>query len=163
MSVNTNAVTRAKQDAFLAAYSIAGSVRSSALAIDVPIGTAKYWIVQDTLGFKAKYRDAKEMFREYLQDLAVDRVQNQKPGDNPVLLITLLNAHWPEKYRRDAYHADNSAKEVMGEWKKWLKESTRAEKKKSGGATNADSEQKAAKENAVQEAQSILSRKGKSE
>ena len=163
MSANTNAVTRAKQDAFLAAYSIAGSVRAAALAIDVPIGTAKYWIVQDTLGFKEKYKDAKEMFREYLQDLAVDRVQNQKPGDNPVLLITLLNAHWPEKYRRDAYHADNSAKEVMGEWKKWLKESTRADKKKSGGATNADSEQKAAKENAVQEAQSILSRKGKSE
>jgi hypothetical protein len=57
-----------------------------------------------------------------LQDMAVERVKAQKPGDNPVLLIALLNAHWAEKYRPNAVVSEDVAKEVLAEWRKQRKE-----------------------------------------
>ena len=48
-----------------------------------------------------------------LQDLAVNRVKDQGPKDNPVLLITLLNAHWAEKYRPKESGVDETAKDTL--------------------------------------------------
>jgi len=143
------AKTKARQDAFLAAYILIGSVKGAAEAVPVPRATVMKWSSSNTLGFKERYLEAQEDFRESLQDMAMDRVKNQKPGDNPVLLITMLNAHWPEKYRRTGYLADNSAKEIMGEWKKWAKEN----KKNSGKEVSED------RNNAIEQAERILARK----
>jgi len=157
MPGSSAAETRARQDAFISAYSLVGSFRKSCEGIDISRNTVRSWIHTDQQGFKARYREAQEEFREFLQDIAVERVKDQKPNDNPVLLITLLNAHWPEKYRRDAYHADNAAKEIMGEWKKWVKDSKKAENKKA--REDEKSIAHTEKEEAIQEAQKILSRK----
>lgn len=143
------AKTKARQDAFLAAYILIGSVKGAAEAVPVPRATVMKWSSNNVLGFKERYIEAQEDFRESLQDMAMDRVKNQKPGDNPVLLITMLNAHWPEKYRRTGYLADNSAKEIMGEWKKWAKEN----KKNSGKEESED------RNNAIEQAERILARK----
>ena len=113
------------------------------------------WQKNDIHGFAKKYEKGKEEFREYLQDIAVDRVKDQKPNDNPVLLITLLNAHWPEKYRPGSTGADNAAKEIMSEWKKWVKQSKKT--------TPPADEEKSDSQQAVEEAQQILARKGSSE
>ena len=142
--------TKANQDAFLAAFTITGSIKSAAESIKVHRDTVGKWKNKDIYGFKGKLATAEEEFREMLQDLAVDRVRNQKPNDNPVLLITLLNAHWPEKYRRTNYFAEDQAKEVMSEWRKWVKEN-RKQSKTRGEATDRD--------NAVEEAERILARK----
>jgi hypothetical protein len=142
--------TKANQDAFLATYTLTGSIRSACRAVGVSRGTHHVWVSKDTNGFKTRYAEAQEEFREALQDMAVERVKNQKPGDNPVLLITLLNAHWPEKYRRTGYLADNSAKEIMGEWKKWAKENRKHSKKR--GETDD-------RDNAIEEAERILAKK----
>jgi len=49
--------------------------------------------------------------------MALERVRAQKPGDNPSLLITLLAANWPDKYRPNAIAiaiaSNDTAKEVI--------------------------------------------------
>jgi len=130
-------MVRAKQDAFLAAYGECGSLRAACEASGVGRSTVGDWVT-----------------REYLQDLAVSRIKDQKPTDNPVLLITMLNAHWPEKYRRDSQGASSGMKEIMSEWKRWVKENNRPSKK-SPSMTEAEE----AKINAVNEVEKILSKK----
>jgi len=151
MGKDQNTITRARQDAFLAAYAEVGSLRAAADACEIPRDTVSSWNRTDVQGFRARYSQAKEVFREYLQDLAVGRVQQQKPNDNPVLLITLLNAHWPEKYRRDGQVASNGVKEMMVEWKKWVKDNS--------GKSSKDKETTEAEEarrTAVDEVEKIL-------
>jgi len=143
--------TKANQDAFLAAFILVGSIKGASAALKVSRSTVHSWISNNLHGFKQKYMDAQEDFRESLQDMAMDRVKNQKPGDNPVLLITMLNAHWPEKYRRTGYLAENSAKEIKGGWKKWAK----ANKKIAREGLPED------RENAIEQAEQIIARKSK--
>ena len=145
------AKTKARQDAFLAAFAVIGSIKAAAKAVKINRSTVGQWIQNDTHGFRARYHEAQDDFRESLQDMAVDRVKQQKPNDNPVLLITLLNAHWPEKYKRSGFIADNSAKEIMGEWKRWVKETRKDPKKDSGND----------RDNALEEAEKILAKKSK--
>lgn len=114
---------QARQDNFLAAYSVVGSIKTAAENTGIIRGTVYSWVQEDKHNFRAKFTAVKEDFREYLQDMAINRVKDQKPGDNPVLLITLLNAHWPEKYRPNTVVSDGTAKEVMAEWKQWVKNS----------------------------------------
>jgi len=143
--------TKGNQNAFLAAYMVSGSVKRSCEAVHVGRDTVMKWVQNDTHEFRARYHEAQDDFREALQDMAVDRVKQQKPNDNPVLLITLLNAHWPEKYKRSGFIADNSAKEIMGEWKRWVKETRKDPKKDSGND----------RDNALEEAERILAKKSK--
>jgi len=144
----------ARQDAFLVAYGEAGTLRAACDAAEVGRSTVADWNRSDAHGFKAKYATAKELFREHLQDLAFGRVQQQKPNDNPVLLITLLNAHWPEKYRRDGNTVTDEVKEMMVEWKKWVRESRNTGKNKP-----AVNEAEEAQRSAVDEVEKLLARK----
>ena len=146
--------TQARQGAFIAAYGEVGSLRKAAEASRVPRATVISWVQRDTYGFKAKYEASREMFREYLQDIAVQRVKDQGPKDNPVLLITLLNAHWPEKYRRDGNTVTDEVKEMMVEWKKWVRES-----RSSGKSQPAANEAEEAQRSAVDEVEKLLARK----
>ena len=157
MSGSSAVETKANQDVFLTAYSLVGSLRKACDGIDLPRATVRSWIHTDSHGFKARFKESQEVFREFLEDIALERVKNQKPNDNPVLLITLLNANYPEKYRRDAYHTDNAAKEIMGEWKKWVKDNQKAENRKT--KTDKKSESEIDRQEAIEEAQKILSRK----
>lgn len=152
MSRISREAAEVNQQAFLGAYALTGSVKRSAEAINMPKATVYTWLRADLYGFRLRYESAKDDFREYLQDIAIDRVKGQKPGDNPVLLITLLNAHWPEKYRRESGQSDNAAKEMMVEWKRWVKDTGKRGKEKApdGGP---------APEDAVAEAQKIIARK----
>ena len=146
--------TMAKQDAFIAAYGECGSVKAAAEASQVSRATVYDWISKDLYGFKDKMAVAREIFREMLQDMAVERVKSQKPNDNPVLLITLLNAHWAEKYRRDSQTTNTSAKEIMQEWQKWVSDNKQTSK---DNPKISEAEQQ--KQNAINEVEKILSRK----
>ena len=152
-------LVKAKQDAFLAAYGEVGSVRAACKASDLGRSTVDQWTRQDAQGFRGRLAVAKEIFRESLQDLAVNRVKNQKPNDNPVLLITLLNAHWSELYRRDSQVATNEVKEMMVEWKKWVSENKKKGKPKEDSKVVDEAEQ--ARINAIDEVEKILSRRGR--
>jgi len=146
--------TQARQSAFIAAYGEVGSIRRASEAASVSRSTVAGWISKDIYNFKTKYETAREMFREFLQDVAVQRVGDQGPRDNPLLLITLLNAHWPEKYRRDANVVTNEVKEMMSEWKRYVRESNRKTK-----PSPELKEAEEARKNAMNEVEHILSRK----
>ena len=145
---------RARQDAFLVAYGECGTVRASSAAADEGRSTVDDWNRSDAQGFRVKYAVAKELYREHIQDIAWERVKVQKPNDNPVLLITLLNAHWPEKYRRDGNTVTDEVKEMMVEWKKWVRES-----RSSGKSQPAVNEAEEAQRSAVDEVEKLLARK----
>ena len=102
-----------RQELFLTAYDKIGSIRGACEAIGLNRVTVQAWNRSDVHGFRDKFELAKYNFRESLQDLAVGRVKQQKVSDNPTLLIALLNAHWPEKYRPQVNDANENAKEAM--------------------------------------------------
>ena len=106
---------KARQDFFMTLYSELGSIRAAAKEMGINRKTVNRWIKGDVQGFKERFEESKYDFREMLQDLAVNRVKEQSPKDNPVLLIALLNAHWAEKYRPQVTSVDDTAKEVLGE------------------------------------------------
>ena len=62
-------------------------------------------------------------FCEHLEQLALERVKMQDAKSNPVLLITLLNANLPMKYRPTVVMADDTAKSVLSELRELAKQS----------------------------------------
>ena len=48
-----------------------------------------------------------------MQDKAVELVKELKPGNSPLILIAMLNAHWPDKYRPNVVPTDDTAKELL--------------------------------------------------
>ena len=118
-----NSTTEGKQEKFLAAYAYLGSMTIASARAGINRTTVYRWDKNDLYGFRERFTTAKEEFRDELQNMALERVRAQKPGDNPSLLITLLAANWPSKYRPNSIADDGTAKEVMAEWKQWVKKS----------------------------------------
>jgi hypothetical protein len=150
-------MTKARMDAFIAAYGEVGTIRKAAQAAEISRSTVKHWIRTNLYDFKLKYEASKEVFREYIQDLALEKVKGQGPKDNPVLHITLLNAHWPEKYRRDASAVTNEMKEMMIEWKSWVRTNKKRNQYDRSPAELTEAEE--AKMNAIDQVEHILARK----
>ena len=150
-------LVKARQDAFIAAYGECGSIRAACQASDVSRSAYYGWMNNDVQNFKEKFGTARYMFREMLQDIAVERVKTQKPNDNPVLLIALLNAHYPELYKKDSQVA-NTGKEIIDEWKKFLAENNKPSKE-NPKVSEVEQQQK----NAIDEVEKILSRKRQSD
>ena len=75
-------------------------------------------------------READEVFTDDLENLALNRVRAQKPSDTPVLLITLLNANLPDKYRPNSVMPS----ETMTETLHAMKQAVREHKKLSDGS-----------------------------
>ena len=93
--------TIAVQDAFISAYGECGTVRTAALAAGVGRSSVYRWEQENLYGFKDKKLEAYQVFKEYLQDLALERVKSQSPKDNPVLLLSMMNAFIPEFNRNN--------------------------------------------------------------
>jgi len=79
-----------------------------------------YWIAEDSYHFKSRLEHACHSFRERLQDIALSRIEEpQGNRGSDVLLMATLNAHWPEKYRRDSIIVNvDVAKDVLAEVRK---------------------------------------------
>jgi hypothetical protein len=116
-----------RQETFLKSFAVTNSVRKSAEKAGITRDSHRNWIRNDKDDFRTRFADAKEDFKEYLQDMMLDRVKAQKPGDNPVLLIAMANANIPEKFRPSTIVTDGTAKEVMAEWKQWVKDAKKTE------------------------------------
>jgi len=111
-------VVAEKQKQFLEAYEKYGTVRNACKAIGISRSpTYEKWMTNNVQDFKTRLTTARESFREMLEDIALDRIRAQGPKDNPVLLITMLNANWPEKYRSQASVSDSTAKDLLKEWR----------------------------------------------
>ena len=86
--------TLTAQEAFLAAFAEAGSIRKAEPAAKVSRPTVWRWTKEDVFHFKALFEAAEHSFRELLQDLAVEQVKSMEMK-NPLMHISLLNAAWP--------------------------------------------------------------------
>ena len=89
-----------------------------------------------------------------MQSLALERIKQQKPSDNPVLLITMLNAEWPEKDRRDSRIESDGVKDMMNEWKEWVKDNSQ-KSKEDPQVTEAEQ----ARRNAIDEVEKMYAKK----
>ena len=103
--------TKTKQTKFLTAYRLLGSVPRAAKEAGVDRSTVYRWTKD--VEFKDQYNEAIEDFRDGLQDIAMDRLREQKAKDNPALLIAMLQAHWPEKYTKRDRPAGDTAENNM--------------------------------------------------
>jgi hypothetical protein len=146
------------QNAWLAAYGEVGTVRKACMATDVPRSTYYNWIENNIYNFKEKQAIAHEIFGEYVRDLALDRIEGQGPKDNPVLLMSFLNAFAPQYFKRDSSTGGDAAKEFMVELKKLraMQEDIRKDNKE------VDKED-SAKKRAMDEVEKILSRQRESD
>jgi hypothetical protein len=104
-----------RQETFLAAYADAGSIRKAAPAAQISREAVRVWQRDDILKFKDRLEHAQHSFREMLQDKAIELVKELKPGNSPLLLIALLNAHWPDKYRPNVVPTDDTAKDLLAQ------------------------------------------------
>ena len=94
-----------RQTKFLNSYAETRSKTLSASFAGVSYRTIMKWQSSNEFGF----------FCENLEQLALDRVKMQDAKANPVLLITLLNANLPQKYRPSVVMSDDTAKDVLKE------------------------------------------------
>jgi hypothetical protein len=100
---------------YLKSYSETRSKSVSATHCGVSYRTSMKWQASNEFGFTERLEDADILFCENLEQLALDRVKMQDAKANPVLLITLLNANLPQKYRPTVVMSDDTAKDVLKE------------------------------------------------
>lgn len=116
------------QQAFLKAYAKCGSVKGAVRARGRENRTSVYsWEKEDILGFRERFELARQTYREYLEDLALSRIKGPTGNrGSDVLLMFLLKAHWPEKYREGRVSVDDTPKRVMEMLTEMMKDRDRA-------------------------------------
>ena len=100
-----------KQNRFLQAYSAAGTVTVAASAAGIHRDTVYRWASSDTGGFRGRFGAAKAEFADHIEAIALERVKSEQGSD--LLLIALLNAHKPEKYRATRVNKANRSMTVV--------------------------------------------------
>ena len=100
-----------KQNRFLQAYSAAGTVTVAASAAGIHRDTVYRWASNDIEGFRGRFGAAKAEFADHIEAIALERVKSEQGSD--LLLIALLNAHKPEKYRATRAKKTNRSMAVV--------------------------------------------------
>ena len=121
--------TYRKQSKFLKCYSETRSKSVSATYAGVSQSSISNWIRDNYLEFDERFEEADLAFCEGLEQLALERVRLQDAKSNPVLLIALLNANLPNKYRPTVVMTDETSKSVLSELRKIAKETPVLESK----------------------------------
>ena len=118
------------QNRFLRNYANCRTKSTSARLAGIGRSTVYWWENKDHLGFKARLREADESFCDMLENKARDLAMELKTGQNPLILITLLNANLTHKYRPNSVPPS----ETMTETLQAMKQATREFKKLSDGS-----------------------------
>ena len=99
-----------------------GTVRMACSNSEIPRRTYRQWLMDDP-EFSVNIDLARHAFAESLEELALDRVRNPDKGKgSDILLLGLLNANMPAKFRPQLALNEDSAKELIVEWRKAAKE-----------------------------------------
>jgi molybdenum-dependent DNA-binding transcriptional regulator ModE len=107
---------------FLAAYEEYGTVLQACKLADIPRQTFLNWNSTDH-DFAKELDQKKQSFGENLEGIALERVRNpDKNRGSDVLLLGLLNANMPAKYRPQIAMSEDAAKDLIFEWRKASKE-----------------------------------------
>jgi hypothetical protein len=111
-----------RQRLFLAALAEWGTIHKACRVLDMTRHVYRTWVAEDP-GFSGRVDAAKTEFGESLEDIALDRIKNPDKGKgSDILLIGLLNANLPHKYRPAAALDHDSAKDLIVEWRKAVKQ-----------------------------------------
>ena len=111
-----------RQRVFITALEEWGTIRKACEVSKVPRQTYQEWNITDP-EFSVSADLARRSFAESLEELALDRVKNPEKGKgSDVLLLGLLNANMPHKFRPQLALNEDSAKELIVEWRKAAKE-----------------------------------------
>jgi len=111
------------QYAFLQSYAINGTITNSAKIVGITPQAVHLWKEQDALGFNARFLKAVEAFADGLEDIAMARIKEpQGNRGSDVLLLAMLNAHKPEKYRTGIVVVDETPKAVAAKLAKMAQE-----------------------------------------
>jgi len=96
---NNPASIKARKRRYLAAYAETGTIKAACTAAQINRSSVTEWRDSDA-AFRRLEVQAVEVFADSLEELAYARIQNPDKGrGSDLLLITLLNAHKPDKYR----------------------------------------------------------------
>lgn len=113
---------------FLTAVGEWGTVRKACEVSGIKRGTYLRWRTED-IDFVNQLGVVRQIFGETLEDLAFERVKNPDKGKgSDILLLGLLNANMPSKYRPQVAMAEDTAKDLILEWRK-ASQAVRKEKK----------------------------------
>lgn len=144
-----NARKDMNQRKFLAGLKETGTVSNGLRKARVSRSIYNSWLANDP-DFPEKVSDARMEFAEALEEVVVGIVMDPEAvKKTPVLAITLLNANLPNKYRPTGIVQEDTARDLLKEWKKAAQ---RAPKKESVEETPID-----------KQIESILSEKYKEE
>jgi hypothetical protein len=103
---------------FLEAFEEWGTIKKGCEAAGVTRMAYGWWLKTDP-DFAKSVDLTRQSFSESLEMLALDRVKNpDKNRGSDLLLLGLLNANMPAKYRPSVALDQDSAKELITEWRK---------------------------------------------
>jgi hypothetical protein len=105
----------ARQEQVLRGFEALGNLTAACESAGVSRKAAEHWRRTDSLGFAGRLENAKGGFGDRLEALAWDMVKRMKPGQNPTLLICLLNATLPLKYRPAVQVDPVAARDTLSE------------------------------------------------
>ena len=123
---NNEVARAAAKKAFLAAFRNAGVVRSACAAANIESNATVYrWRKADP-EFAAQWEIAQDEAADILEAIAIDRARRSpKDGGSDVLLIFLLKALRPHKYRENVHlsgHVGVTASDMAREADAYLRE-----------------------------------------
>ena len=104
-----------RQEQVLEGFSALGNLTAACEAAGVARKTAEHWRRTDALGFAGRLEAARGGFGDRLESLAWSLVKKMKPGSNPTLLICLLNATLPGRYRVQTAIDPATARDTLSE------------------------------------------------
>ena len=117
-----------RKNRFLSGYAEWGTIRKACEVAGIRRGTYDKWHADD-IEFAKSVDTARRVFAEQLEEIALDRVRNpDKNRGSDVLLLGLLNANMPSKYRPQTAMVEDAAKDLILEWRK-ASQAVRKEKK----------------------------------
>jgi hypothetical protein len=91
-----------RQQVFLTAFGQLGTIRAAARAIGIHRDTVNKWLSADLYSFQKRMEEARQEYREFLEDLTHERLMNpQGNRGSDILLMFRKKAEWPEKYREE--------------------------------------------------------------
>ena len=102
------------QGTFLRLFGQLGTIQAAAEGTGLDRQAHYDWISGDAQGYRARWEDARQRWRETLEQKAMDRINDpQGNRGSDVLLLAMLNAAWPEKYRQNVVVVDDTAKDLL--------------------------------------------------
>jgi|OM-RGC.v1.023253147 hypothetical protein len=101
------------QEAFLTAYATCGNEAGSCKEASVSQRSIRAWKQGNVLQFNERIGMAFARFCHVLENKALSLVKDLSVTNSPLLLITLLNANMPHKYRPNVVVVDDTAKETL--------------------------------------------------